>query len=470
MREKLFSLLAILFVFNIANAQTITQKLDVAVKKFQQDNQMKYGIIGFYVIDAKTGNKIYGINENTGLAPASTLKVITSAAAYSILGKDFKFQTKLGITGGISESGIVNGNFIIAGSGDPTLGSWRWEAVSEKQIKSEWLAAIEARGVKGFSNNSETKLVSEGFTRHSFSDGWIWQDIGNYYGARPAGINWRENQFDLHFAPANNKGGKVKINRLHPHYVQLNINTGELFTGARGSGDNAYVYPDVEDAGKMMVAGTVPLGEFDFSISAAHPSPAKFLGNYLNSFPVQGMNLPEVKDFSMEYKLPEGFQQLHIHYSPPIDSISYHFLRRSINLYGEAFVKAIALNKAGIAHTDTGLVYVKKLFEEAGIDKHALNIIDGSGLSPQNRVTAKSLTQVLQYAGKQTWYSSYYYGFPVINGMKMKSGSINGARAYAGYHQSASGREYIFAIIVNNYSGTGGAISRKMFEVLNVLK
>jgi D-alanyl-D-alanine carboxypeptidase/D-alanyl-D-alanine-endopeptidase (penicillin-binding protein 4) len=54
--------------------------------------------------------------------------------------------------------------------------------------------------------------------------------------------------------------------------------------------------------------------------------------------------------------------------------------------------------------------------------------------------------------------------------MKMKSGSIGGARAYAGYHKATSGKEYSFSIIVNNFDGSSAEIVRKMYKLLDVLK
>jgi len=156
--------------------------------------------------------------------------------------------------------------------------------------------------------------------------------------------------------------------------------------------------------------------------------------------------------------------------SPTLDSINYWFLRRSINLYGEALVKTIAHEKTGFASTEKGVDLVKDFWSKQGIDKAAINIIDGSGLSPQNRVTTNALVKVLQYAKTRPWYNSFYLSLPTYNGMKMKSGSIGGARSFAGYHIGKDGKEYIFAIIVNNYDGSATAMVRKMYQVLDMLK
>ena len=81
-----------------------------------------------------------------------------------------------------------------------------------------------------------------------------------------------------------------------------------------------------------------------------------------------------------------------------------------------------------------------------------------------------SLVNILRWAQSKPWYDAYYAGIPLFNGMKMKSGTIGGAKAYAGYHTSKSGTEYTFAIIINNYDDATWSIVPKMFKVLNELK
>ncbi|MGB8191980.1 MAG: D-alanyl-D-alanine carboxypeptidase, partial [Chitinophagaceae bacterium] len=113
---------------------------------------------------------------------------------------------------------------------------------------------------------------------------------------------------------------------------------------------------------------------------------------------------------------------------------------------------------------------VRDFWATKGIDKAAINIMDGSGLSPQNRVTADALVKALQFAKTAPWYTSFYESIPTYNGMKIKSGSIGGGRAFAGYHTSVQGKEYIVSILVNNYTGSSGEVVKKMYKVLDALK
>ena len=103
-----------------------------------------------------------------------------------------------------------------------------------------------------------------------------------------------------------------------------------------------------------------------------------------------------------------------------------------------------------------------------GLDKNALNILDGSGLSPGTRVTTLAMANILFQVQKEDWFAAYQNSFPENNGMKLKSGSINDVSAYAGYYTDKNGNKYIAVININNYSGSG--ISKKLFKVLDALK
>ena len=108
---------------------------------------------------------------------------------------------------------------------------------------------------------------------------------------------------------------------------------------------------------------------------------------------------------------------------------------------------------------------IKSFWKSKGIDESSINIIDGSGLSPQNRVTAQALVKVMDYAKSKSFFSSFYDALPVINGIRMKSGSIGGVKSFTGYVGN-----YTFAVVVNNFNGSSAEITEKIFSLLDVLK
>lgn len=456
------------------SGQTIQQQLATAIKQFQSDPQLRHAITSIYVADAKTGKKIFGHNEQVGLAPASTQKIFTSAAAFELLGKNFRYKTDLGYKGKTDGSSLEPA-VIIVGSGDPTFGSWRWKETHDTVILKKWLQALQKAGISknigGGLHTNESK-----FSHQAIPDGWIWQDIGNYYGAGAYAINWRENQYDLYLQSKITRGDSVKLVDSKPAYVVEGEFVNELKSAARGTGDNAYIYLGLGNHRNALVRGTIPVGEKRFSISGASPDPASdfildfsfyLAGDAIHISPYEGRG----RDLVSYNK--EDLQDLKIidtHLSPTFDSMNYYFMRRSINLYGEAFVKTIALEKEGLGDTEKGIGIIRDFWSALGIEKSAIHIIDGSGLSPQNRVTTEAQVKVLQYARTRPWFQSFYHSLPEFNGMKMKSGSIGGARAFAGYHKAKNGREYTFSIIVNNYDGPAGEVVKKMYRVLDVLK
>jgi len=154
--------------------------------------------------------------------------------------------------------------------------------------------------------------------------------------------------------------------------------------------------------------------------------------------------------------------------SPTLDKMVFWFLRKSINFYGETFLKTMAKEKKGNPSYKVGVQFLKDFWKSKGINASMINFADGSGLSPQNYVSAKAEVQALLYAQKKPWFSAYFEGFPTQNAMKMKSGTIRDTKSFAGYHTSKAGKKYVYAIILNNYQS--GDISQALFNVLDNLK
>jgi len=194
MRRLVYSCISLVLFLTAAGAQTVQEKLQKAVQQLLNDPQMRYATLGFSVVNSETGVIIIEHNGNTGLAPASCQKTVTSATAFELLGKDYRFTTLLGYDGTIV-NGKLNGNLHITGSGDPTLGSWRYSTTGDTLILRQWKEIIQKAGIKTITGN--IIMHSEQWETSSVPGGWPWDDMGNYYGAGAYGINWRENQYDL---------------------------------------------------------------------------------------------------------------------------------------------------------------------------------------------------------------------------------------------------------------------------------
>ena len=468
MKKIVIVVCAALFTFDFFG-QTITQKLQKAFTAFEKDSQLKHAISSLYVIDANTGQVVFDRHSRIGLAPASTQKIITSVTAFELLGKDYRYKTDLGYDGSIT-NGLLKGNLYFLGSGDPTLGSWRWNSTKEQVVIENFFKALNTEGI----NKMEGRVYSDisKWENRSINDGWIWQDIGNYYGAGVSALMWRENQFDIHLRSGQKIGDPVEILHTVPHTVYLNSYLSLLTSAAKGTGDNAYA-----NIAPRLLRGTIPIEEKDFVISAAFENGhVQFAWSFADTLSKRnfGRNIyPSIIDETVVERKANFLKSGKIIYSelsPSLDSIIYWFNKKSINLYGEALIKTFAYEKNGFGSTDSGVVVVKKFWKEKGMDDDELNIVDGSGLSPLNRITTHAQVEILKYAKTKNWFPYFYNSLPEYNGMKIKSGTIRGVKGFCGYHKAKNGKEYIFSFLVNNYTGSSSALVNKMYKVLDVLK
>ncbi|MFY7846442.1 D-alanyl-D-alanine carboxypeptidase/D-alanyl-D-alanine endopeptidase [Chryseobacterium gambrini] len=440
-------------------AQNITQKLDEATKNLMNSSGAISSNLSFYVSD-ENGNFIYEYQGNKGLSTASTQKIFTAGAALEILGKNYTYKTTSSYSGNIS-GGNLNGNLFISSTGDPTLGSWRYEAYKPEIFKQKLIDAIKKSGIKKISG--DLVIDDSYFDHQTIPGGWPWNDLGNYYGAGVWGINWRENQFDI-----NINGNEFKSFS----YPLEGVNwLNDLKVG--GSSDQSLIFT-APHSDVAMINGTLPAKTV--TVSGSVPNPPLQLGAEVKQWlKDSGINFSGkvVTNSQLEIEGKKALQApknnvILTYESPTLDKIIYWFLRKSINFYGETLIKTLGKEKKDDPSFKSGVAYLKEFWKSKGINPNMINFADGSGLSPQNYVAAKAEVQALLYARKQPWFESYYEGFPTHdNGMKMKSGTMSDTKSYAGYHTSKDGKKYVFSIIINNYEGSG---STELQKILNVLK
>lgn len=460
--KKVLTGLVLILLVSEAVAQDVKQRLQESWKKFASDSQVKHASSSLYVIDAQTGEVVFDINSGLGLAPASTQKIITSVSSFELLGKDFRYETRLGVE-------KLDGKNVLHfyGTGDPTLGSWRWESTNEHSVLSHWVKALQDAGIK---KAEHVIFENGGWQAETIPDGWIWQDIGNYYGAGATVFNWRENQFDIFLKSGPEIGDEVSIVTTVPRVYDLELSSA-VTSAARNTGDNAYVYYPLSEP-SAIIRGTIPVDEPLFKISAALPSGfSQFIQTLSDTLKELDIKIPKRTSAAFNHSADvRDISVIATEYSPALDSIIYWFNKKSINLYGEALVKTIGKKITGTAATDSGVAVVKRFWKEKGMDIDELNMYDGSGLSPLNRVTTHAQVEILKYAKNREWFSSFFNALPEYNGMHMKSGTISDVKGFCGYHTSKEGRSFIFSFLVNNYGGRTNAMVSKMYRVLDELK
>jgi D-alanyl-D-alanine carboxypeptidase/D-alanyl-D-alanine-endopeptidase (penicillin-binding protein 4) len=445
--------------FLCTRAQEPLKSIKAAVDRLMSEPAMRYAQLGFHVEEAGTGKVLFSHDGRVGLIPASSQKVVTAATALDLLGKDFRFQTIFAHAGS-PKAGIVDGPLVILGGGDPTLGSHRFQGSCEQTVAAGLAAALDKAGIRQFKGGIEGRIGIQ--ERETIPSGWIWEDLGNYYGAGHGALNWHENRFTVWLRPGKKQGDPVVVDRTDPSMERIRFHN-ELVSGSAGSGDNAYLYmrPGSTD---MAIRGTVPCCVGQFQISGAVMDPVAFT---LRSLQVFGRAEGPVREST--WRGTEGLTVIHTHQSPSMDSIVREFLHESVNLFGESLVHAVSSAGKSVGSYQDGMSRIHQLWQERGVDPEALRMTDGSGLSPRNRVTAEALVKVLQDARRRAWFPVFERAIPVHDGVRMKSGTMTGVRSYAGYIRGADGSIRVFSIIANNFSGSGGVMGQKLRTLVAML-
>ncbi len=455
-----FITLGFVFFSTLVFSQSTAEKLEDQVKKLLSSSPAYSSSLSFYVAD-DTGKLLYEHDGRKGLSSASTQKIFTAAAALEALGSDFKWKTTLSYDGQISQ-GELKGSLYLHSTGDPTLGSWRYEGYKPEDFEKAVLGSLRDQGIKKVSG--DLWIDDSYFDFQTVPGGWPWNDLGNYYGAGVFSVNWRENQFDMKTSGKEIRGFNMELQGVE--WVN------DLTQG--GSSDQSLIFT-APFSKTAYINGKLP--NKSMTVSGATPNPPLQLGVEIKAWLLKaGIEFEgQVRTSSLERiklgntpSLPKGTSLL-VYNSPALKEVIYYFMRRSINLYGETLVKTLAKEKNNSDSFDGGISYMKRFWKDKGIQPTMVNFADGSGLSPQNYVSAEAEVKALLWSKKQSWFSDFHKGFPTQgNGMKMKSGTMKDTKSFAGYQTAANGKKYVFAVILNNYQG--GTISQALYELLSPLK
>lgn len=463
---KVISVLVLFFIpFNVFS-QPLATKIKLKYQNFASLSSLKNASFSLSVLNTQTGKIVFAANQNMGLAPASSLKTVTSATALQILGTNFTFKTQVAYSGQIVNE-TLNGNLIITGNGDPTLGSPRWASTTKPVVLKAILQGLVNAGIK----NIKGKIISNDavWDTQSVPDGWLWQDMGNYYGAQTSALCWGENLFDLDIVPGKTAQSAVSL-KNNLQYPFLNL-INEVVTGQANSGDKVFAY-SAPYANTIYLRGTYGIN-LKKEIGLSLPDPAYTLAYDLQTFlsqnniTVEGISTTRL--LGLAYQNPAKAVNIATINSPPLSQIVFQLNQKSINLYAEQIIRILALQKNKKASMPDGLNVVKGYWQTLKIEPEALHIYDGSGLSPANRVSTLAMATVLYQAHKTPWFTTFYKSLPTHNNMVMKSGLIADVLAFAGYQKNTEG-DLCFSVMVNNFSGSESVMRQQLYVLLNALK
>ncbi len=473
---KLRFILLSFFLFAGFTFGQIGRPFDSKILEYSQKDFLKNAQWSLTALYVDNGEKLIDKNSEFSLAPASGLKLLTSAAALEILGSNFKFTTTL-YYDGVIKNGTLNGNIYIVGGGDPTLGSSLVAGSKDiDALMKEWYTALSSAGIKNITGNIAADDFL--FDRNPIPDNWYWIDIGNYYGAQASALTIHENLYYLTFKPAEVVGKPAQVIRVEPPVKNLTF-TNFMRTGKKGSGDNGYIYaaPNQYNA---VLRGTIPAGVDEFTIKGAIPDPplfaAQYFKDYLTSHGIE-INGKAVKvDVKSEYKIDNKLAST---ISPELKNIVYIINKRSNNLLTEQLLRMIAVAKDKKGGVYEGIEVLGNFLSEKGISTDGLQLFDGCGLSRSNMITTRIMTDLLIYMTKSEVFNDYHNslgvaGDPADPGFfsnwgknteiafnaRIKSGSIDRVRSHSGYVKDQNGRLIAFSFIANNFTGSARQVDK----------
>ncbi|MCC7303134.1 MAG: D-alanyl-D-alanine carboxypeptidase/D-alanyl-D-alanine-endopeptidase [Bacteroidia bacterium] len=429
----------------------------------KNDPEMKGGTISFALMDIRQDSFILDMSRDQLMTPASALKLFVCAAALDKMGPAHRFNTAVAYSGQFDAlTGVLTGDLIIRGSGDPTTGSRYLNPGGIKALQN-WIDQVTRFGIKEITG----KVIADGSVLEDSlaPASWPESDVGNYYGAGAAGLNYLDNSYTLFFQTFKT-GTAAKFLYADPLVPGMSFYSEVT---AQGTSDKAFIYGR-EYTYKRMIRGTLPPEKKLFGVRGSLPDPAEYLAYVCDSlFRKAGIKTGGYGTHRT-CKVNEPGKEIFVHRSAPLDTIVMITLRASHNMFAEALLKSLSVTKERQGSRVGGLRVIKEWMKKNGIDTVGFFPLDGSGLSPGNRVSASHFCRMLSSFAKSPAYDAIFKGLKLSNGsVYSKSGYISGVRSYAGYVRSGSGKTYSFALMINGYDFAPGVARKKLEAILAVL-
>jgi D-alanyl-D-alanine carboxypeptidase/D-alanyl-D-alanine-endopeptidase (penicillin-binding protein 4) len=463
--------------FIIINLRVSSQ--ESSLERLLADSSMSHASVSLCVTNAENGEAVLSYNSGKSLTPASVMKLITSAAALELLGPQYTFRTALGYTGTINKrSGKLRGNLVITGGGDPALGSNHFPEYYNDFL-SRWVTEIRKLGIR--------KIEGRVITDDSYYDfqpvpaKWLWEDAGNYYGAGAYGLSIFDNTYEIHLTTSSDSS-QLFIKEIVPSESKFEFSNWLI---AAGTSDEGYIFAAPYSTNGWL-AGSIPANMEDFVLKASIADPPRLMAKMINDkLEAEGIIIagdPTTARLE-QTTITDKITPVTETQSPPLVKIIEVLNHESVNLYAEHLIKELGKKIKNTGSTAAGVEAVKDFLKIAGIQADGMFIEDGSGLSPVNSINANGLSGLLLYMKTYGRYFPEYYNSlpdagkegtlkncfldPVFESrLRAKSGSMTRVRSYAGYFTTQSGKQMIFSIIVNNFSGPSKNIISGIEEII----
>ncbi|HEY3371648.1 MAG TPA: D-alanyl-D-alanine carboxypeptidase/D-alanyl-D-alanine-endopeptidase [Prolixibacteraceae bacterium] len=431
------------------------------------------------VTDSQSGKVLIQSAPQQSLVPASILKLVTTATALEVFGPEYRFQTILSASGMIRNDTLF-GDLQIIGGGDPTLGSAYFP--ENNHFMDDWIKAIKDKNIKVISGNLVVDATI--YESQMIPNTWIWEDIGNYYGAGASGISVYDNQYEIHLSSDKEAGILTKIRQITPEIDGLDLQNEVLSSDINS--DQAYVFGSPMEY-RRVIRGTIPRNKTDFVVKASVPDPCALLSSeFRKGLTNAGILVAGSTRFEKVKSLDVPPLVYAVNQSPTLRDIIKVTNHESVNLFAEHLLKQLAWKKAGLGTTKDGCKFIVDFWKDKGLDMTGFFMNDGSGLSRFNGITAMQMVNILNYMKTQSAYSTDFYESLATAGegtitvlrnenfpaqcLRAKSGSMTRVRCFSGYLTTQSRRQLSYCMMLNNFSCSQREAIKKIEEILVELR